>query len=44
MVINPQLLHDGGFFFGVSRRGISLNITGAIGRDLGTFDIKKYFK
>ena len=44
VVINPQLLHDGGFFFGVSRRGISLNITGAIGRDLGTFDIKKYFK
>ena len=43
VVINPYILHDGGFFFGVSHNGISLNITGAYGRELGTFDIKKYF-
>ncbi len=43
VVINPQLLHDSGFFFGVSHNGISLNVTGAIGRELGTFDLMKYF-
>jgi len=43
VVVNPQLLHDGGFFFGVSRTGLSLNITGAIGRELGSFNIMKYF-
>ena len=43
VVINPQLLHDSGFFFGVSHGGISLNVTGAVGRQLGTFDIMKYF-
>ena len=43
VIINPRILHDGGFFFGVGRTGLSLNITGAYGRELGTFDIKKYF-
>ena len=43
VVINPQLLHDSGFFFGVSHGGISLNVTGAVGRELGTFNINKYF-
>ncbi|MBR3556911.1 MAG: hypothetical protein IKN89_13475 [Oscillospiraceae bacterium] len=43
VVINPKTLHDGGFFFGVGHNGLSLNITGAFGRELGTFDIKKYF-
>jgi hypothetical protein len=43
VVVNPQILHDGGFVFGVSRNGLSLNITGAIGRELGTFNIMKYF-
>ncbi|MBR2520671.1 MAG: hypothetical protein IKE62_00620 [Oscillospiraceae bacterium] len=43
VIINPQLLHDSGFFYGVSHAGISLNITGAIGRNLGTFDLNKYF-
>ncbi len=43
VVINPRILHDGGFFFGVGRNGLSLNITGAFGRDLGSFNIKKYF-
>ena len=43
VVINPKILHDGGFFFGVSHNGLSLNLTGAIGRELGTFNIMKYF-
>lgn len=41
--INPRLLHDGGFFFGVGNDGLSLNVTGAFGRELGRYDIMKYF-
>ncbi|MDR0861272.1 MAG: hypothetical protein LBN30_00625 [Oscillospiraceae bacterium] len=41
---NPYILHDGGFFFGVGHSGLSLNITGAFARQLGQFDIKKYFE
>ena len=44
VVINPRLLHDGGFFFGVGTDGLSLNTTGAYGRELGRCDILKYFK
>ncbi|MDR0936577.1 MAG: hypothetical protein LBM98_07860 [Oscillospiraceae bacterium] len=40
---NPYILHDGGFFFGLGHAGLSLNITGAFARQLGQFDIKKYF-
>lgn len=43
VVINPDILHDGGFFFGVGHTGLSLNITGAYMRELGSFDIMKYF-
>lgn len=43
VVINPRLLHDGGFFFGVDRRGLSLNPTGAFGRQMGSYNIMKYF-
>ncbi len=44
VVINPQLLHDGGFFYGVGTDGLLLNSTGAFGRELGRCDILKYFK
>ncbi|MDR2615890.1 MAG: hypothetical protein LBC28_04855 [Oscillospiraceae bacterium] len=40
---NPQIMHDGGFFFGINHSGLSLNITGAYARMLGNFDINKYF-
>jgi hypothetical protein len=40
---NPRIMHDGGFFFGINHTGLSLNITGAYARLLGTFDIKKHF-
>jgi hypothetical protein len=43
VVFNPHLLHDSGFFFGVSHMGLSLNITGAFARDLGRFNIMKYY-
>ena len=41
--INPRILHDGGFFYGVNHERLSLNITGAYARNLGTFDVMKYF-
>ena len=44
VVINPNLLHDGGFFYGVGVDGLLLNTTGAFGRELGRLDILKYFK
>ena len=44
VVINPRLLHDGGFFFGVGTDGLLLNSTGAFGQELGRCDILKYFK
>ena len=43
VVINPRILHDGGFFFGVGTDGLMLNTTGAYGRELGRFDILRYF-
>jgi hypothetical protein len=43
VVFNPNIQHDGGFFFGVNHTGLSLNITGAFARDLGKFNIMKYF-
>ena len=44
VVMNRKIQHDGGFFYGVSHGGLSLNITGAYMRELGQFDIKKYFQ
>jgi hypothetical protein len=43
VVFNPKIQHDGGFFFGVSHTGLGLNITGAFSRDLGRFNIMKYY-
>ena len=43
VVINPRLLHDAGFFYGVGTDGLLLNPTGAYGRELGRCDILKYF-
>ena len=40
---NPYILHDGGFFFGLNHMGLSLNITGAYARVLGSFDVTRYF-
>ncbi|NLT13297.1 MAG: hypothetical protein GXY05_03040 [Clostridiales bacterium] len=43
VVFNPYIQHDGGFFFGVGHMGLRLNITGAYARNLGSFNIMKYF-
>lgn len=43
VVINRKIQHDGGFFYGVSHKGLSLSLTGAFMRELGKFDINKYF-
>jgi len=43
VVFNPNILHDGGFSFGVNHTGLSLNILCAYARNLGKFDIMKYY-
>ena len=41
---NPRMLRDCGFFFGVGEHnGLGLNVTGAYARNIGSFDIMKYF-
>lgn len=46
LVLNPRIMHDGGFFFGVSETEepfIQLTPMGAYSRPLGGFDLAKYF-
>lgn len=48
MIINPWLMHDGGFFFGVGdspdgKHDVHLTPMGAFARPLHGFDIMKYF-
>ncbi|MCL2124842.1 MAG: molybdenum cofactor biosynthesis F family protein [Oscillospiraceae bacterium] len=40
---NPRIMHDGGFFFGLNHTELRLNVTGAYARDLGSFNVMKYF-
>ncbi|MDR0838729.1 MAG: molybdenum cofactor biosynthesis F family protein, partial [Oscillospiraceae bacterium] len=47
-IVNPRIMHDGGFFFGVGGEGdqpgdVHLTPMGAYARPLAGFDIKKYF-
>jgi hypothetical protein len=42
-LINTKISHDCGFNYSGGAQGVSLGLTGAIGRHIGTFDIKKYF-
>jgi hypothetical protein len=42
-LINTKASHDCGFNYSGGSRGVSLGVTGAIGRHIGQFDIKKYF-
>ena len=44
MVFNPRIMHDGGFFFGVSEHGLSLTTLGAVARFAGSYDILGYFE
>lgn len=42
-LINTKISHDCGFNYSGGARGVSLGLTGAIGRHIGQFDVKKYF-
>jgi hypothetical protein len=42
-LINTKISHDCGFNYSGGARGVSLGLTGAIGRHIGQFDIRKYF-
>ena len=42
-LITTKLSHDCGFGFSGGAGGVSLGLTGAIGRHIGCFDIRKYF-
>jgi hypothetical protein len=42
-LINTKISHDCGFNYSGGAGGVSLGLTGAIGRHIGYFDIKKYF-
>ena len=42
-LINTKITHDCGFGFSGGAQGVNLSLTGAIGRHIGQFDIKKYY-
>ncbi len=42
-LINTKITHDCGFNYSGGARGVNLGLTGAIGRHIGQFDIKKYY-
>ena len=42
-LINTKMMHDCGFGYSGGARGVSLSLTGAIGRHLGCFDIKQFY-
>jgi len=42
-LINTKISHDCGFNYSGGARGVSLGLTGAIGRHIGQFDIKKFY-
>ncbi|MDR1328100.1 MAG: molybdenum cofactor biosynthesis F family protein [Oscillospiraceae bacterium] len=44
MVFNPNIMHDAGYFYGMSENGVSLTTLGAFSRTAGEFDILKHFK
>jgi len=42
-LINTKISHDCGFGFSGGAMGVSLSLTGAIGRHIGAFDIKRFY-
>jgi hypothetical protein len=42
-LINTKISHDCGFGFSGGAQGVTLGLTGAIGRHIGCFDIKKFY-
>jgi len=43
VVINTKITHDCGFGFSGGRQGVNLSLTGAIGRHIGQYDVRRYF-
>jgi hypothetical protein len=43
MLFNTRTMHDCGFFYGVSSRGLNLSGFGAYARACGGYDLKKFF-
>lgn len=43
LVINTKTTHDCGFGFNGNAGGVTLGLTGAIGRHIGKFDVMEYF-
>lgn len=43
VMINEKIRHDCGFSFLGNNEGVKLNLVGAIGRFIGSYDIKKYY-
>ena len=43
LAINRRIQHDSGFFYGVNKEGLRLETPGAFMRELGYYDIRKYF-
>ena len=43
LIINRKIQHDSGFFYGVNHAGLRLELAGAFMRELGYYDIRKYF-
>jgi hypothetical protein len=42
-LINTNISHDCGFSYNGGARGVSLSVTGAIGRHIGKFDIVDFY-
>jgi len=42
-LINTKVSHDCGFGFSGGAQGVNLSLTGAIGRHIGQFDIRKFY-
>jgi hypothetical protein len=42
-LLNTKITHDCGFGFNGGARGVNLNVTGAIGRHIGKFDLLEFY-
>ena len=42
VLINTRMMHDCGFGFSAGQRGLRLGTIGALARNIGYYDVKKY--
>ncbi len=43
VVINTRIMHDCGFGFEGNQQGVNLGKVGAIARNIGSYDVKRFF-